>query len=83
MATLRDFVNLVQTLDITSWRIKLPVAFALLAAMTYIATIVSYTRTRYSNKDGREPPVIAYWLPVVGSTIPFVRDTKGFIANTL
>ncbi|KAF1829176.1 cytochrome P450 [Decorospora gaudefroyi] len=81
---IQDLVDAVQTLELNQWRIKLPVAFVLVAATTYLATIFSYARTKYcSNEDGQEPPVIPYWLPGLGSTIPFVRDTKAFIANTL
>ncbi|KAL9072102.1 MAG: hypothetical protein Q9157_005228 [Trypethelium eluteriae] len=55
----------------------------LLAATTYIVTILLHVWTKYSGKDGQEPPVIPYWLPGLGSLIPFVRDTKGFIASTV
>jgi hypothetical protein len=83
MRMIQSLLDPVQTLDLNQWRIKLPGAFVLLALTTYLATIFSYFRTRRSNEDGREPPVIPYWLPIMGSTIPFVRDTKGFISNTL
>jgi hypothetical protein len=83
MGTTQDFIDPVQTLEVSQWLIKLLVAFILLAVTTYIATTLSYGWTNYSDEDGREPPVIPYWLPGLGSTIPFLRDTKGFIANTL
>lgn len=83
MRMVQGLVDSVQTLEPNQWRIKLPAAFILIAFTTYISNIFSYFRTKYSDEDGREPPVIPYWLPGLGNTIPFVRDTKGFIAKTL
>jgi hypothetical protein len=83
MGMLQEIIDLVRTKVLNQWMTSLPVALVLFTATTYIITILSYLWTKYNTQDGQEPPIIPYYFPVLGSTIPFVRDTKGFIHKTL
>ncbi|KAF2973131.1 hypothetical protein GQX73_g397 [Xylaria multiplex] len=80
---IQEIIDLVYTQGANGWRTSLPLAMLLLAVTTYTVTILSYLRTKYIHGESQEPPIIPYWLPGLGSTIPFVRDTKGFIDNAV
>lgn len=83
MGLIQDLFDVVGRQEVKLWYLVPPTLFAILGAATYLSTLASHLWTRYNSKDGQEPPVIPYWIPIVGSTIPFVRDTKGFIAKTM
>jgi hypothetical protein len=54
------------------------VFIVLLCFSTYLkTTLSSFIATKY----GSDPPTVPYWIPFLGSAIPFVKDTAGFLSR--
>jgi len=49
--------------------------------LTYILSSIRFMRMRRAKHGSRHPPLIPYWIPFVGHTIPFVFNTPGFMTS--
>lgn len=76
---LNEIAILVRVYLLENWQLAVPVLAVTLAIATYTITNITYFFAARSTKDGRPPPTIPYWLPVFGSTIPFVADIEKFV----
>ncbi|MCJ1468680.1 hypothetical protein MMC07_007309 [Pseudocyphellaria aurata] len=57
------------------WKLVLALAVISTLAGTYLITSLRSVVALTSHKQhGKRPPVLPYWIPFVGSVIPFVRD---------
>ena len=64
----------------SNWTTTIALTLLLIFLSTYVSTAVSSALTVRSTKDGKEPPVVPYFLPFIGNTIAFARDPASFVA---
>lgn len=76
---LNEIAGLVRVYLFENWQLTVPILALFIAIATYTITSVAYFFAARSTKDGRPPPTIPYWMPVLGSTIPFVADIEKFV----
>ncbi|GAB1318226.1 hypothetical protein MFIFM68171_08436 [Madurella fahalii] len=74
-----EITALVRVHVLGNWPVVVAVVPLAIAAATYLITSIAYLRATRSTKNGRAPPTVPYWLPVVGSTLEFVVDIEKFI----
>ena len=72
-----DFLTVSPAL-LASWEVSTALAIALLFIVTYMATSLKSVIAIRGKKDGREPPIVPYWIPILGNLIPLVWNTAGF-----
>lgn len=74
---LRGFLALVHT----NWKTWTgPLIFILLTS-NYLITSWRSSQAIRSKSKKREPPIVPYWIPFVGSLVPVVKDSAGFVSQ--
>ncbi|MCJ1468018.1 hypothetical protein MMC07_006644 [Pseudocyphellaria aurata] len=64
------------------WKLVLALAVISTLAGTYLVTSWRSVVALTSHKQhGKRPPILPYWIPFVGSLIPYVRDTSRLAAK--
>ena len=63
------------------WGLVIGLAIVLTFLLTYTYTHLKSSMGLKSKKDGREPPIVPYWIPFLGNLIPFIRDPFTYCAD--
>ena len=74
-------IAFVKAYFVENWQVSLLALGLFIGASTYTITSIAYALAARSTKDGRDPPTVPYWLPIMGSTIPFVSDIEKFVKD--
>jgi len=61
------------------WMQLLGLSLLLMPIANYWSIVVLNWLRINSSKDGRDPPVIPYYFPLVGSLLSIARDPFGFL----
>ena len=63
------------------WTTIVAVVLVLIFLSTYVITTVISAFALRSKKDGRDPPVVPYFIPFLGNSLSVAWDMPGFIAT--
>ncbi|MCJ1466439.1 hypothetical protein MMC07_005058 [Pseudocyphellaria aurata] len=64
------------------WKLVLALAVISTLAGTYLVTSLrSVVALRNHKQHGKRPPILPYWIPFVGSLIPYLRDSPRLAAK--
>ena len=66
-------------LSLYDWTTIAALLLALTCFSTYAITTATSALALRSKKNGKDPPVVPYFLPLLGNSISLIRDTPGFI----
>lgn len=57
------------------WKLVAILVVASILFSTYLATTMqSALAMRSSKKQGKRPPIVPYWVPFLGSVVPYLWD---------
>jgi hypothetical protein len=63
------------------WKLMAVVTLASILLSTYLTTTIQSTMAMWSSrKQGKKPPIVPYWIPFLGSVIPYLWDGPGLAA---
>lgn len=65
--------------SIQHWQVWVSGILAIVLSATYLSTTLQSRTALISSKDGTNPPLLPYWIPFLGHSIPFLWDTGAFI----
>lgn len=65
----------------TNWKIWTGPLIYLLLISNYLITSWRSSQAARSKCSKREPPIVPYWVPFLGSLVPIVRDSAGFVSQ--
>ena len=65
----------------SGWPMAIALTLLSIFTSTYVVTTVKSLFTLKSTTDGKEPPVVPYFLPYIGNTISFARDPASFVTS--
>ena len=77
--TLNYGVQDIVTTTTANWKIITSVALVLLPIFNYALIALRTELTLRSSKDGRTPPQLPYFIPLLGSLVDVMRDSTKFM----
>ena len=61
------------------WITSIAITFVSIFLSTYIVTAAKSAFSRRRTKSSKAPPVIPYFIPLIGNTISFARNPAKFV----